>query len=106
MYASCGVVDRSTVYYFAAILILARFCKRLRIPGIDSEKSIPPANVAWRSGTTNNRVIVPGRQTSQAGGIDSLESMGIDSHRFLGIDSHRFLGIDSWAPSTYKLGSG
>jgi hypothetical protein len=31
----------------------ARFCKRLRRPGIDSEASIPPACVAWRAGTTN-----------------------------------------------------
>ncbi len=28
-----------------------RICKRLRIPGIDSKESIPPAYVAWRSGT-------------------------------------------------------
>jgi hypothetical protein len=39
----------------------ARICKRLRRPGIDSEDSIPPANVAWRASTTN-RVVVPARQ--------------------------------------------
>jgi hypothetical protein len=39
----------------------ARICKRLRSPGIDSEESIPLANVAWRTGTTN-RVVVPTRQ--------------------------------------------
>jgi hypothetical protein len=30
----------------------ARICKRLRSPGIDSQKSIPLAYVAWRAGTT------------------------------------------------------
>jgi hypothetical protein len=53
----------------------ARICKRLRGPGIDSEKSIPGnrfreidseksiplAFVVWRAGTTN-RVVVPARQ--------------------------------------------
>jgi hypothetical protein len=39
----------------------ARICKRLRSPRIDSEKSIPPAYVAWRAGTTN-MVVVPARQ--------------------------------------------
>jgi hypothetical protein len=38
-----------------------RICKCLWNPGIDSEESIPPAYVAWRSGTTN-RVAVPARQ--------------------------------------------
>ncbi len=33
-------------------------CKCLRSPGIDSEKSIPPAYEAWRAGTPN-RVVVP-----------------------------------------------
>jgi hypothetical protein len=41
-------------------------CKLLWSPGIDSEKSIPPAYEAWRSGTTN-RVVEPVRQA----GIDS-----------------------------------
>ncbi len=36
-------------------------CKRLRSPEIDSEKSIPPAYVAWLAGTTS-RVVVPARQ--------------------------------------------
>ncbi len=44
----------------------ASICKRLRSPGIDSEKSTPPGYVAWRAGTTN-RVAVPARQA----GIDS-----------------------------------
>jgi hypothetical protein len=39
----------------------ARICKRLLSPGIDSEKSILPAYVACRAGTTN-RVVVPARQ--------------------------------------------
>jgi hypothetical protein len=34
---------------------------RARIQGIDSEESILPAYVAWRTGTTN-RVVVPARQ--------------------------------------------
>ncbi len=37
---------------------------------IDSKKSIPPAYVAWRAGTTD-RIIVPARQAIKAGGIDS-----------------------------------
>jgi hypothetical protein len=40
----------------------ARICKRLRSPGIDSEKSIPRAYVAWRAGTTN-KVVVPARKS-------------------------------------------
>jgi hypothetical protein len=39
----------------------ARICKRLRSPGIDFKKSIPPAYVAWRAGTSK-RVVVPARQ--------------------------------------------
>jgi hypothetical protein len=39
----------------------APICKRLRNPGIDSKASIPPAFVAWRSGTSN-RVVIPVRQ--------------------------------------------
>ncbi len=40
----------------------AHICKRLRSPEIDSEKSIPPAYVAWQAGTTN-RIVVPALQT-------------------------------------------
>ncbi len=36
----------------------ASICKRLWSPGIDSEKSIPPASVAWRAGTTNRVVVL------------------------------------------------
>ncbi len=43
-------------------------CKRY-----GAQKSIPPGNVAWRAGTTN-RVILLGRQVTQAGEFDSLES--------------------------------
>ncbi len=43
------------------IITRARICKCLWSPGIDSEESIPPAYVAWRTGTTN-RVIIPARQ--------------------------------------------
>ncbi len=39
----------------------ARICNRLWSPGIDSEKSIPPAYVARRAGT-KNRVVVLARQ--------------------------------------------
>ncbi len=39
----------------------ARICKRLRSPESDSKKSLPPAYVAWRAGTSN-RVIIPARQ--------------------------------------------
>jgi hypothetical protein len=39
----------------------ARICKRLRSPGIDSEKSIPLAYVARRAGTTNT-VFIPAHQ--------------------------------------------
>jgi hypothetical protein len=37
----------------------ARICKRLRSPGIDSKKSIPPTYVAWRAGTTT-LFVLPG----------------------------------------------
>jgi len=36
-----------------------RICKRLRSPGIDSEKSIPPAFEDWQAGRTK-RVVVTG----------------------------------------------
>ncbi len=39
----------------------ARICKHLWSPGIDSEKSIPPAYVAWRE-STKNRVVLLARQ--------------------------------------------
>jgi hypothetical protein len=39
----------------------AGICNGLRRPGIDSEDSIAPANVAWRAGT-KNRFVVPARQ--------------------------------------------
>ncbi len=48
----------------------ARICKRLRSPGIDSKKSIPPAYVAWRVGTIT-LFVVPARQATKAEGIDS-----------------------------------
>jgi hypothetical protein len=38
---------------------IARICKRLRRPEIDSEDSISSANVAWRTGTANS-VDTPG----------------------------------------------
>ncbi len=39
--------------YTVFTLFRARICKRLRSQGIGSEESIPPADVAWRAGTTN-----------------------------------------------------
>jgi hypothetical protein len=37
---------------------------------------MPPAYVAWHwQAVTTNRVIIPARQTTLAGGIDSLESI-------------------------------
>jgi hypothetical protein len=36
-----------------------RVCKRLRSPGIDSKKSIPPAYVASRAGSSNRVVTGP-----------------------------------------------
>jgi hypothetical protein len=52
---------------------LVRICKRLRVPGIDSEESTPPAYVAWRAGT--NRVIVPAGQAENRylGSIKGLQ---------------------------------
>jgi hypothetical protein len=43
-------------------LYRARVCKHSWSPGLDSEKSIPPAYVAWRAGA-KNRVVVLARQT-------------------------------------------
>ena len=61
----------------------ARICNRLWSPGIDSEKSIPPAYVAFRAGTTN-RVVVP---ASQAG------------NRFLGsLKGLQIWALTSWYP--------
>ncbi len=62
----CSPTTNCVIVFSIRILInRARKCKRLRSPGIDSEESIPPIYVAWRTGTTN-RVVVPTRQ-----GIDS-----------------------------------
>ncbi len=55
----------------------ARFCKRLRRPGIDSEDSIPPAYVAWRAGMTN-WVVVPARPWKSIPGYAVLvEKVGL-----------------------------
>jgi hypothetical protein len=40
---------------------LARIGKSLRRPGVDSKEPIPPAYVAWRSGTSN-KVVALARQ--------------------------------------------
>jgi len=50
-----------TPQVYSRALTRARICKRLSSPGIDSKKSIPPAYVTWRPGTTN-RVVVPARR--------------------------------------------
>ncbi len=59
---NCKLMISAFVYDSQRREYRARICKRLWNPGIDSEKSIPPAYVAWRAGTTN-RVFVPVRQT-------------------------------------------
>jgi hypothetical protein len=51
----------------AGFVTRAQICKRLRSSGIDSTESIPPTYVVWR-------VVVPDRETTWAGGIDSFES--------------------------------
>ena len=53
----------------------ARICKRLRSPVIDSKDTIPPAYVAWRTGTSN-RVVVPARQAGNRF-LDSLKDLQI-----------------------------
>jgi hypothetical protein len=52
----------------------ARICERFRSPGIDSKETISPTYVAWRPGTITLFVFLV-RQATQAGGIDSLESI-------------------------------
>jgi hypothetical protein len=59
----------------------ARICKRLRRPGIDSEDIIPPAFVAWQSGTTN-RVVVPARQAGNRF-LGFLKGLKIPFYRYL-----------------------
>jgi hypothetical protein len=48
--------------------------KLLRSPGIDSKEWITPAYEAWRDGMTT-LFAVPARQATEAGGMDSLESI-------------------------------
>jgi hypothetical protein len=58
----------------------ARICKRLRSPGIDSDESILPVYVAWRTGTTN-RIVVPGRQAGNRflGSLIGLQIRALNS---------------------------
>jgi hypothetical protein len=58
----------------------ARICKRLRGPGIVSEKSIPQAYVVRRAGT--NRVVVPDRQAVNRflGSLKRFKNTGSDLH--------------------------
>jgi hypothetical protein len=58
----------------------ARICKRLWSPGIESEKSIPPAYVAWRAGT-RIRVVVPARQAGNRF-LDSLKGLQIRAQSY------------------------
>ncbi len=58
------------------VLIRARICKRLRSPGIDSMKSIPPAYVAYSGPVGTTTIFIIGWL-------------------------NRFLGIDSWAPEKF-----
>ncbi len=49
-----------------------RICKRLRSPGIDSKKLIPPAYVAWLAGTITNLFYRPDRLHKLAESIPGL----------------------------------
>ncbi len=44
--------SRSPVGIIKIMWLLSRICKRLRSPGIDSKKLIPPAHVTWRATMT------------------------------------------------------
>ncbi len=66
--ATLSFAPRKYIYvisfsYLAYPLLLywGRVGKRFRSPGIEYKKSIPPAYVAWRAGTSN-RVVVLARQ--------------------------------------------
>ncbi len=63
LYSHCIIPTVRYLLYFRLNRIVvcenrARICKRLRSPGIDFKESIPPAHVAWRTGTSN-RFVVP-----------------------------------------------
>jgi hypothetical protein len=62
-------------------LIRARICKRLRGPGIDSEKSIQPNCLVWWAGTTN-RVVVPARHAGNRflGSLKGLQNRAQHGH--------------------------
>ncbi len=66
----CIRSETGRIQYKWALQIWARICKRLKIPGIDSNESIPPAYVAWWAGKITP-FVVPARQATYAGGIDS-----------------------------------
>jgi hypothetical protein len=63
LFEACRIEESSTIFEGGGIVeaIIARICKCLRSPRIDSKESIAPAFVAWRAGTSN-RVVVPTRQ--------------------------------------------
>ncbi len=61
---------------------IARICKRLWSPGIDSEESIPPAYVVWRAGKTN-RVVVPAREDGNfLGSLKGLQIRALNCRLF------------------------
>ncbi len=70
----CDIDNAKTLFFQQLFLNRARICKRFRVQGIDYKESFSPSFVAWPAGMTK-RVIVPARQATAAGGIDSLESM-------------------------------
>jgi hypothetical protein len=72
----CSPTTNCVIVFSIRILITRTcMCKRLRSPGIDSKESIPPAYVAWRTGTTN-RVVVPTRQGIDSGLLKRFTSTG------------------------------
>ncbi len=77
----------------------ARICKHLRSPGINSEKSIPPAYVAWRAGATN-MVFVPVRQARNRF-LGSLKGVQIRALENSGGEGVREALLHSTSPPLY-----
>ncbi len=81
----------------------ARICKRLCSPGIDSEESIQPADVAWRASTTN-RVVVPARQAGNrfiGGSLKGLQIRALFSVlSYVSLDLSQVLSILGCPPTS------
>jgi hypothetical protein len=73
--------DSSAAYMYVS---KAHICKRFRSPGIDFEGSIPPAYVAWRTGSTNRVVelVVPARRAGNRflGSLQGLQIRALQSY--------------------------